>query len=221
VRGRNGACWRGERAAPFKRLLDSRRERMRNISAMGTDRPLSGWISLSGVLSPGQTVAAYAARGQRVKGACRATGCSRRVDIDPRTLAGEGYTKVHMTRLRDLWRCHRLDGCQLSFYDDRPDFPLRLGHLVGKPHVRLRARCRRDGCKYFRVWLVEQIITGLAARNVGDERTEVAAVGGLMKTPCPMCKRVNWAADVLWANTESVGWRVDPEGTFARVAKDA
>jgi hypothetical protein len=172
---------------------------------MSSVNPPAGWVSLGGVLEPGSRVAGYAARGQRVKGTCRAKGCNRRVDLDPKLLCGAGYAAVNMRRLRDLWRCHQLDGCELTFYDDVPDHPLRLGHLEGLSHVRLRIRCRADKCRYFRAWRAEEVAKALTDRGAGDERTEIAQLGSLMKAQCPLCGRTSWAVDVLWANTESVG----------------
>ena len=65
---------------------------------MSSEHPPAGWVSLGGVLEPGSRVADYAARGQRVKGTCRAKGCNRRVDLDPKALSETGYGTVNSTR---------------------------------------------------------------------------------------------------------------------------
>jgi hypothetical protein len=122
-----------------------------------------------------------------------------------------------MRRIRDLWRCHQLDGCELTFYDDTPDNPLRLGHLEGLLHVRVRVRCRADKCRYLRAWRAEEMVKALTERGAGDERTEIVQLAGLMKSPCPLCARCNWTVDVLWANTDSVGWRQGGGKVFDRI----
>jgi hypothetical protein len=184
---------------------------------MSSDHPPAGWVSLGGVLEPGSRVADYAARCQRVKGTCRAHGCHRRIDLDPKALCATGYGAVNMRRIRDLWRCHQLDGCELTFYDDTPDNPLRLGHLEGLLHVRVRVRCRADKCRYLRAWRAEEMVKALTERGAGDERTEIVQLAGLMKSPCPLCARCNWTVDVLWANTDSVGWRQGGGKVFDRI----
>ena len=181
---------------------------------VSADGPPPGWVSHSGVVEPAETVAAYAARGQAVKGACRSSGCNRRVELDPKALCGVGLGQLSMRKVQGLWRCQRLDGCGLEFRNEPPLHPLRLDQFVGRPNVRVRLRCRGDGCKFFRVWRVEEMIAGLTNRRQGDDRTEIEALGKKMTAACPLCKRVNWTAEVLWVSTETMGWKALGERSF-------
>jgi hypothetical protein len=175
---------------------------------------LPGWTAENGLLSPSATVGGYAARGQSVKGACRAEGCSRRVELEPEHLCKLGYALLTMDKVQRLWRCHQLEGCGLSFHKEPALRPLRLGLLVGRPHIRVRLRCRGNDCKFHRVWRVEEMISGLAKRRQGDDSTDIDSLGAKMTAPCPICKKTNWEADILCANTESAGWRAQGERMF-------
>jgi len=180
---------------------------------MARDEP-SGWTAASGVLEPSDLVAGYAARVQPVKGVCRNTGCRRTVELDPKALCDMGYGRIPMRKLQELWRCHRLEGCGLSFHKEPAQNPLRLGQLVGRPNVRVRLSCQGAGCKFFRVWTVEEMIAGLEKRGQGDERTDCDTLGYKMTAGCPVCKKVNWKSDIAWVNTESAGWKAQGERTF-------
>ena len=92
--------------------------------------------------------------------------------------------------------------------------PLVLGQFVGRPNVRLRLKCRGDRCKFHRLWRVEEMIAGLEKRGQGGARTEVDGLGSKMTTACPMCKRVNWTAEILWVNTDTMGWKARGERSF-------
>ncbi len=61
---------------------------------------------------------------------------------------------------------------------------------------------RGDRCTFHRLWLVEEMIAGLEKRGQGS-RTEVDELGAKMTTACPTCKRVSWAADILWVSTDT------------------
>jgi hypothetical protein len=173
-----------------------------------------GWASAGGVVGPAERVADYAARGQTVKGQCRSDGCYRKIDIDPHELVKRGFGSLSMRKVQGLCGCHRLEGCSLAFHNGPADNPLRLKHFVGRPNIRVRVRCRGTGCKFFRVYKVEQMIAGLRKRQQGDEQTEVAALGTMMTSPCTMCKRSNWVAEVLHINTDTIAWRAVGEKTF-------
>jgi hypothetical protein len=149
-----------------------------------------------------------------MKGQCRSDGCYRKVELDPKELAKRGFGALSMRRVQGFCRCQRLEGCGLEFHDGPADNPLRLMHFVGRPNIRVRVRCRGNGCKFFRMYKVEQMIAGLQKRRQGDERTEVAALGAMMTSPCSICKRSNWQAEVLYVNTDTMGWRANGEKTF-------
>ncbi len=169
---------------------------------------------LDGVVAPSSTVAAYAHRVQTVKGFCRARGCSRRVELEPKALCERGLGQLDMRQVQNLWRCQRIDGCGLAFRDEPMLNPLLLGQFVGRPNVRLRLRCQADGCGFHRLWRVEEVIAGLDRRCQDGARTRVATLGQAMTSGCPMCKKVNWTAELLWINTASMGWKALGERSF-------
>jgi len=178
------------------------------------ENPPPGWISANGVLEPASQVAAFAARGQVVRGRCESKECARKVRIDPNDLCGKGQGLLKMRQIEQLHRCQRLDGCSLIFYADPSTPPLHLEWLTGRANVRIRLRCRGAGCKFARVWVVETMIEGLKKAGKGHGGTEVQALGKLMTQPCPVCRKVNWTADVLWANTETAAWRQSGAETY-------
>jgi hypothetical protein len=180
------------------------------------DGPPPGWVALMGTVEAGSRVCDYAARGQTVKGACRTKGCYRRVEMDPEALVREGQGTLAMRKLQPSWKCHRLEGCEMQFVEEPPTQPLRLGHFTGLPHVRVRLTCRGEGCKFARVYPAAALIKGLKARRQGDERTEIGLLPDKMTAGCPRCKVKYWAADVLWMDTSTVGWRSQGEANFAR-----
>ena len=55
-----------------------------------TNGPPPGWTARDGVVEPSEQVRGYALRHQTVKGVCRAKGCTRRVELDPKELCGAG-----------------------------------------------------------------------------------------------------------------------------------
>ena len=178
------------------------------------DRPPKGWTVSNGVVSPGHRVADFAAREQLVKGVCRVKGCSRRVELEPNTLCAQGLGLLAMAAIERMWRCQRLEGCGLEFHETPADLPLRLSQFVGRPNVRLRLRCREPGCRFHRLWRVEAMIAALGKRKQGGHATEVAALGAMMTTPCPVCKKAAWLAEVLWVDTATMGWKVKGERSF-------
>jgi hypothetical protein len=66
---------------------------------------------------------------------------------------------------------------------------------------------------------VEQVIAGLETRKKGGGRTEVTALGALMSGPCPACRTSNWVAEVLYVDTETMGWRALGEKSFDSIPK--
>lgn len=182
------------------------------------EAPPSGWVSLDGVLRPGQRVVDFLARAQRVIGTCRNDNCTRRLVLEPSELQRRGLEQLPMSEVTRLHRCLRIGGCAMSFHNDAPSRPLRLGDLRGKPFVRVRVRCRGNGCRYYRVWRVEEMISGLAKRGAGDSATEIFGLGGKMTSPCPLCQKANWGVDVLWINTDTLGWRAQGERWFDELA---
>jgi hypothetical protein len=169
---------------------------------------------MDGVLQPSERVSGYAVRHQTVRGICRGKECTRRVELDPKSLCGEGLGSLTMRQVQAFWRCQRIDGCKLDFHNEKPLNPLLLGQFVGRANVRVRVRCRGDRCKFHRLWRVDEMIAGLEKRGHGSSRTEVEALGAMMTTPCPLCKKASWTAEILWINTDTMGWKARGERSF-------
>ncbi len=176
--------------------------------------PLKGWVSLSGILQPGGSVADYAIRLQRVLGSCHDEFCRRRVTIDCTELRRKGLGQVMMYQVKKLAVCNHIDGCTLQFHDEKPDNPLTLRHLLGRSNVRLRVACQGKDCKHFRIWRVEEMIAGLKEHDRGGDYTDVTALGGLLKAPCPTCKGERWRVEILMADRDSATWRTQGERYF-------
>jgi hypothetical protein len=187
---------------------------VRRPQAIILQNPLLGWVPLSGVLEPGDTVKAYAVRLQIVRGVCHTQACNRRLKIDPAELCEKGFGQLMMRQVKDLARCNHIDHCALTFHNDKPDNPLRLAHLLGRPNVRIRIACAGKDCRHFRVWRAAELIAALKTREAGGDLTEVTALAGLMKAPCPVCKRRSWRVDILWKDTDAAGWRQQGEAIF-------
>jgi hypothetical protein len=58
------------------------------------------------------------------------------------------------------------------------------------------------------------MIAGLEKRGQARSRTEVEGLGAKMTAACPVCKRVNWTAEILWINTDTQGWKALGERSF-------
>ncbi len=83
-------------------------------------------------------------------------------------------------------------------------------------------RCRGVGCRFYRLSRAEELVEGLRKRGAGDESAEVYGLAAAkMTSGCPVCKTVNWAVDVLWINTETLGWKGQGERWFDDVAAKA
>jgi hypothetical protein len=139
------------------------------------------------------------------------------VDLEPKALSAIGLGLLSMTVVSRMWQCQRPDGCRLDYHDTTPEVPLRLSHFVRRPNVRVRLRCRGQGCTFCRVWRVEEMIAGLKKRGQGGEATEIAALGKMMSGPCPLCKKADWTGEVLWVDTATMGWKVNGERSFDRL----
>jgi hypothetical protein len=176
-----------------------------------------GWTVRGGVVAPGERVADYAAREQWAQGVCRGRGCSRRLDLEPKALVAIGLGLLSMSVVKRMWQCQRPDGCRLDYQDSTPEAPLRLSQFMGRPNVRLRLRCRGQGCRFFRLWRVEEMIAGLKRRGQGGAGVQVDKLGAMMTSPCPLCKTVDWTAEVLWVDTATMGWKVNGEASFDRL----
>lgn len=166
-----------------------------------------GWTAISGILEPGQSLLDYAARNAEVTGLCRQRDCKRRAAIDFVFWVEKGFGRLTLPDLQRMLRCNRPDGCALDFMGGHPKLDLALSQISGKSNVRVRFKCRGQGCKFSRVAVVEKVIAGLLADKRGDGSTLVCDLPKLLKGACGTCGKVNWQVDVIWANTETAGWR--------------
>ena len=178
-----------------------------------------GWGVFDGVLVPDVRVAAHAARGQSVKGICNHGGCRRSLTLDPEKLCRQGLGQLAMRDVQQLARCQLIGGCSMDFHAQPAERPLRLEQLVGKPNVKVRLRCRGDGCRFFRVHLVEAIIEGLVWRRQGNGLLEVEALAGKLTSACPRCGKVNWAVEIVWSGRDPAGYKTDRDRTLERLAR--
>ena len=173
-----------------------------------------GWPDATGVAEPGQLVRDFAMRRQDIKGRCDATGCRRWVTIDPRGLESEGLGGVTMTRLAKLWRCNRLEGCQLSLRGGPMQVDLRLEHIQRRPNIRVRLACQQKPCTYFRYVPVADVVKSLRARGLGDERMTVASVAEQAKERCPACNALAWSSTAYVVDEHGMEWKVKGEAVW-------
>ncbi len=172
-----------------------------------TEPPL-GYQAASGVLEPSDTVGGFLARHDTVRGQCQSQDCKRTCHINLPLLAARGLAAMQISVIKQLWRCHALGDCSLDFrVESGPGLPLEA--LLGRPHVSIRWKCR--GCKFFRTSLPDRVIASLEAKKLGGGGTPIRDLGKLIKGPCQACGKSNWDIDVLWPNTESVGYRIDEQ----------
>lgn len=151
----------------------------------------SGWTEIGGTVERGDRVADFAARAQIVQGIYRGDGCFRKVTLDPVRLCKAGVGSLPMRSLGRLYQCNRIDRCSLDFHREPPLVPLRLSQFVGLPNLRVRLDGRGGGCKYCRVFRVEEMVAGLQARGQGGADFEVEKPAPLMSTACPKCGKRN------------------------------
>ena len=196
---------------------------MRNISALIKPEPdlrivapPPGYVAFCGTIQPGSQVRDYAARGQVIKGYCRMKRCNRRVELDPQTLCNEGMALLDMSKLKPLWACSRVDGCALTWENEPPRVKLVLQQFIGVKEARIRLTCRTHQCEHARVFRAEAIIKGLLERKTGNDLTQVSELPSKTTAVCRRCGKADWAVDVLWADTATVGWRQDGEKIFKR-----
>ncbi|WP_296816552.1 hypothetical protein [Brevundimonas sp.] len=173
-----------------------------------------GWSDATGVAEPGQLVRDFAMRRQDIKGRCDATGCRRWVTIDPRALESEGLGSVTMTRLAKLWRCNRLEGCQLARRGAPLQVALRLEQIPRRPNTRVRLTCQEKPCTDFRFVPVSDEVRSLRVRGLGDERMTVVGVAKHAKERCPACNGLAWASSAYVIDEHSMDWKVKGEAVW-------
>jgi hypothetical protein len=64
------------------------------------------------------------------------------------------------------------------------------------------------------MYKVEQVIAALERRKKGGGRTEVAALGALMSSPCTACRKTHWAAEICHVDSTTMVWRALGESYF-------
>ena len=60
------------------------------------------------------------------------------------------------------------------------------------------------------------MIAGLVKRGEEGGQTGADELGAKMRSACPKCKRVAWTAEVMWVNTDTMGWKALGERPFER-----
>ena len=55
------------------------------------------------------------------------------------------------------------------------------------------------------------------AECLGLEFDPADALGAMMTTPCPLCNKASWTAEVLWMDTSTMGWKATGERSFDRL----
>ena len=178
---------------------------------------MPGWVSFCGVLQRDERVVGYRARRVGIKGICNGSkGCRRTVHLDPTTLCEAGLGELAMDQVKNLWKCSRIDHCRIDWSVEGEEQLLRLGDLIGRANVRIRVRCKAGDCAHARTWGVEEFIAGLEKRNQGGDRTSTDELSKKMTRPCPRCKQVRWAVEVLWANTDTMSWKMQGQRSLDR-----
>jgi len=166
--------------------------------------PPTGWIARDGLLQPDPTIAGYRARMQEVRGICGQRDCKRRCDVDLQRLTALGFGSLHIDTAKRFLKCDNLTGCGLDFHEDRrAGLPLKA--LFGRSHVSVRVKC--GGCGFFRTATPEAVWRRIMAGKSPDDGLLVGDIAAQIKGPCKQCGKSRWAADVLWPNPGSEGWR--------------
>jgi hypothetical protein len=168
-------------------------------------KPPAGWLIASGILQADRTVRGYYTRHQAVAGRCHARDCRRTCHIDIDRLHADGLGSLRMEQVKALFRCQRLDGCALVFYDDMKAESLKLDKLCRRPAVALLLRCRE--CKELRRIAPETMIARLRAEGKGGGDTEVRDLAALLTGACKACGKVSWNVQVAWPDPETWGGR--------------
>jgi hypothetical protein len=168
-------------------------------------QPPPGWNAEMGTLTPSETVGGYLARHQELRGACYSKDCRRRCEVELKALFARGFGRLTRRELLHLYRCNRLDGCNLDLIPDPVQALLPLRDLAGVPGIATRIRC--TSCQFFRRYTVEEMIGQLEAAKKGGGRTGVQEVAALFTAPCKQCKKKSWTFEVLWPSEETQSWR--------------
>jgi hypothetical protein len=166
--------------------------------------PPTGWIARDGLLQPDPTIAGYRARMQEVHGICGKRDCKRRCEVDVQRLTALGFGALHIDTAKRFLKCENLAGCGLDFHEDRrAGLPIKA--LFGRSHVSVRVKC--GGCDFFRTAAPEVVWRRMMAGKSPNDGLLVCDIAGQIKGPCRKCGKSNWAADVLWPNSDSQGSR--------------
>lgn len=92
----------------------------------------------------------------------------------------------------------------------RANFPATLT-LPREPRD---APSQQKPCTYFRFVPVADVVRGLRARGLGDERTTVAGVAEHAKERCPACSAMSWASSAYVVDEQSLDWKVKGEAAW-------
>ncbi|MDB5432383.1 MAG: hypothetical protein JWP35_3499 [Caulobacter sp.] len=141
-------------------------------------------------------------------GICRWYDCRRRVSPDLGKWVERGYGQALVSDMVRMLRCNRVDtDCGLMFDPEPPAVTLRLSQLTWKANVRLRFSCAAVACKATRFATAEAVMDQLRRQGHRNADFRVEELASLMKGACRTCKGTAWSVDVMWANTNTMGWR--------------
>lgn len=168
-------------------------------------KPPAGWHIASGILQVDRTVRGYYTRRQDVVGRCHARDCRRTLHLDIKRIHADGLGALTIDKVKQLFKCQRLDGCALVFHDDLKGESLKVGALLRRPAVGLALRCA--GCKAVRKIAPEHMIARLQAEGKGGADTEVRDLAGLLSGSCKACGKVAWNVQVAWPDPQTWGGR--------------
>lgn len=183
-----------------------------------SDDPPPGWVARNNTLEPAFTVPGYRARGEELKGGCRAYGCRRSAWLDPHARLEALLEPAGIPALEKSYRCNRLDGCGFEFVRPQPGQSVRLDQLVGRINVRIRVRC--DACRWFRLRAPRDLIASLTRGRVTGARLRITEIGAAIPGTCPACKATAWSAHVIWLRTDTAIWKAKGERMFDEIPAD-
>ena len=187
-----------------------------------TTRPLRveappGWTAINQTLEPERTIAGYAARGEEVKGGCRAHGCRRKFWVDEHARAEALLARLPMSTVLQTLRCGRLDGCGFEFFGPRADQSVPLSVATSRPNARIRVSC--TACNWTRLPKAEEVIAILQKDGSGGPGTCIHEAAAAMRRPCPACKAKVWAVSLVWLRTDNMIWKAKGEALFDEMKK--
>jgi len=162
---------------------------------MAADFPPPGWSVSTGYLAEVRTVRGYYLRRCEVTGRCQRQDCRRSCYFDYVRLMKDGLADVDAGRIKTTFKCNRLDGCSLQFYEE-PGLAISLDDLARHDNIAPKIRC--TGCGHSVVTTTAALIRQLTDAGQGGGSDSSRNVGARIRGPCPKCKQATWEVTFLW-----------------------